>query len=179
MSKNIIDTLTTSPGGEGGFQLATQLGQLLVANKLEITTAESCTGGLIAGAITDTPGSSAWFEQGFVTYSNEAKRALLGVEAAVFAEYGAVSEACVLAMASGALQKSGADIAVAASGIAGPGGATQGKPTGTVWLSWASANRVFLEAEVFRFVGNRQQVRQQAVLSALRGTIARIEKHPF
>ena len=164
MSNNLTD-----------IELAAELGQLLLSSGFQLTTAESCTGGLIAGAITEIAGSSAWFEQGAVTYSNEAKQALLGVDRQILITQGAVSEACVLAMAEGALHKSGADIAIAVSGIAGPGGATEGKPVGTVWLAWAAADRAFCDAEVFHFVGNRQQVRQQAVLSALRGTIARIE----
>ena len=177
MSNNSSDNIESSTECSVGSGLAMELGQLLLAQGLVLTTAESCTGGLIAGAITDVAGSSAWFEQGLVTYSNEVKQALLGVDETVLIDHGAVSEACVLAMANGALHKSGADIAVAASGIAGPGGATEGKPVGMVWLSWASANGDFADAEVFYFVGNRQQVRQQAVLSALRGTIARIENH--
>jgi nicotinamide-nucleotide amidase len=123
-------------------ELAQMLGQLLMAQNWRITTAESCTGGLIAGALTDVSGSSSWFEQGVVTYSNRAKQNLLGVPSSVFDEHGAVSEACVMAMASGALRTSGADIAVSVSGVAGPGGGSAEKPVGTVWLAWAWAESV-------------------------------------
>ena len=139
--------------------LVAELASLLLAENATMTTAESCTGGLIAGALTDMPGSSAWFEQSVVTYSNRAKQALLGVPAAVFEQDGAVSEACVLAMASG---------------IAGPDGAVPGKPVGTVWLGWAVGER--LSAELLHLQGDRLAVREQAVLHALRGTIARIRK---
>lgn len=154
--------------------LVAELAGLLLAENLTMTTAESCTGGLIAGALTDMPGSSAWFEQSVVTYSNRAKQALLGVPATVFEQDGAVSEACVLAMADGARRRSGAQIAVAASGIAGPDGAVPGKPVGTVWLGWAIGER--LSAELLHLQGDRLAVREQAVLHALRGTIARIRK---
>lgn len=152
--------------------LATELGQGLLDAQASITTAESCTGGLIAAAITDIAGSSAWFAQGQVTYSNDAKHKLLGVAQGVFEQHGAVSEACVLAMAQGALERSGADVAVAVSGIAGPDGGTAEKPLGTVWLAWATA--LDTEAQLFQFTGNRQSVREQAVLAALSGTISRL-----
>ena len=153
-----------------------ELATLLQSRRLVISTAESCTGGLIAAAITDMPGSSEWFERGFVTYSNDAKGQLLGVSSQVFEEHGAVSEECVKAMAEGALQRAGADVAVAVSGIAGPGGATPGKPVGTVWIGWAlqhsGTHRV--DAQGFQFAGDRRSVRELAVLEALRGTISRI-----
>lgn len=152
--------------------LARQLGQLLISRNWRITTAESCTGGLIAGAMTDVSGSSAWFEQGVVTYSNRAKHNLLGVPSNVFDQDGAVSEACVLAMASGALRTSGADIAVSVSGVAGPGGGSVLKPIGTVWLAWAWGESV--EAEHFLFAGQRSEVRMQAVVRALHGSIQRL-----
>lgn len=152
---------------------AMALGQHLMASGRVVTTAESCTGGLIAGALTEVPGSSDWFEQGLVTYSNEAKQQLLGVPATIFSEEGAVSEACVQAMASGAQARSGADVAIAVSGIAGPGGGSAEKPVGTVWLAWAFGSE--LSSELFMFNGTRRAVRQQAVLSALRGTIARVQ----
>jgi len=170
--------------------LSEQLGERLLRDQRFITTAESCTGGLIAGAITSVAGSSAWFEQGAVTYSNEAKQTLLGVEKSVLEQHGAVSEACVRAMAAGALQGADADVAVSVSGIAGPGGATAGKPVGTVWIGWAIRRpgasgpdaggivpecEITLDAEVHTFSGNRRFVRHQAVLQALRGTIRRID----
>ena len=153
--------------------LAQQLGQGLMARNWRISTAESCTGGLIAGALTEISGSSTWFEQGVVTYSNEAKHGLLGVPAAVFDQHGAVSEACVLAMATGALRSRGADLAVSVSGVAGPGGGSADKPVGTVWLAWATADAV--EAQLFLFKGSRHEVRKQAVVRALHGSIQRLE----
>ena len=154
--------------------LAIQLGELLFATNWRITTAESCTGGLIAGALTDVSGSSSWFEQGLVTYSNTAKQSLLNVPVSTLEQHGAVSEACVLAMATGALRLSGADMAVSVSGIAGPGGGTDVKPVGTVWLAWAVAGSV--DAEQFLFAGGRREVRKQAVAAALHGSIRRLER---
>ena len=153
-----------------------ELATLLRVRGLVISTAESCTGGLIAAAITDMAGSSEWFERGFVTYSNDAKGELLGVSARVFSEHGAVSESCVRAMAEGALRQSGADVAISVSGIAGPGGATPGKPVGTVWIGWAVRHNdtLSVDAQLFRFAGDRRSVRELAVLEALRGTISRI-----
>ncbi len=153
--------------------LAETLGQLLLKESASITTAESCTGGLVSAALTEIAGSSAWFEQGFVTYSNQAKADLLNVDRAVFDEHGAVSEACVRAMAIGAAERSGARVAVAVSGVAGPDGGSVEKPVGTVWLAWAIDGCV--EAERFNFEGDRRLVREQAVTCALRGTIARIK----
>src|SRR5690606_25324764 len=115
--------------------LAQQLGEALAARGWRITTAESCTGGGIAAAITDIAGSSAWFERGYVTYSNAAKSEMLGVSASLIAHYGAVSEAVVVAMARGACAASGCELGVAVSGVAGPGGGSPDKPVGTVWLA--------------------------------------------
>ncbi len=157
---------------EEKLRLVAELASLLLADNATMTTAESCTGGLIAGALTDMAGSSGWFEQSVVTYSNRAKQDLLGVPSMVFEQHGAVSEACVLAMAAGALERSGANVAVAASGIAGPDGAVPGKPVGTVWLGWSLDGQ--LSAELLHLQGDRLAVREQAVLHALRGTIARI-----
>ena len=156
--------------------LAEELGQRLLSGKLLITTAESCTGGLIAGAITEVPGSSAWFERSVVTYSNAAKQDMLGVDEAILKAHGAVSEACVTAMASGALANAGAQVAISVSGIAGPDGGTREKPLGTVWIAWAWADETSVDAECFIFQGNRDQVRQQAVYQALRGTISGLVK---
>lgn len=133
-------------------------------------TAESCTGGLVAGAITDIAGSSAWFDRGFVTYSNEAKQAMLGVPAAILATHGAVSEPTARAMAEGALAHSRADAAVAITGIAGPGGATPGKPVGTVCFAWATRTGE-ARAETFHFAGDRAAVRDASVHAALRGLV--------
>ncbi|MFK8076394.1 MAG: CinA family protein [Granulosicoccus sp.] len=156
------------------LELSALLGQMLLENGLSITTAESCTGGLIAGALTEVPGSSAWFERGVVTYSNAAKQELLGVPAATIQEHGAVSEACVLSMVTGAKRISGADIALSVSGVAGPAGGSKEKPVGTVWLAWAVDNTC--EAALFHFEGSRHEVRLQAVISALHGTIGRLER---
>ena len=155
--------------------LSMQLGELLSRHGLRVSAAESCTGGLIAAAITEVPGSSGWFEQSWVTYSNTAKQLALGVSPDVLQASGAVSEDTVLAMAVGALQKSGADIAVAVSGIAGPDGGSAEKPVGTVCLCWAVKGKEST-AQRFRYTGNRQAIRMAAVADALRGTIRRVEQ---
>lgn len=127
--------------------------------------AESCTGGLIAAACTDLAGSSDWFERGFVTYSNAAKTELLGVPAALIAQHGAVSEAVVRAMVEGAVAHSHAQVAVAVTGIAGPGGGSADKPVGTVWLGWCVAGQV--RTECLHLAGDRAAVRQATVAHAL------------
>jgi len=169
---NVAGQLPVSIDSAG--ELALQLGQLLVSSNWRVTTAESCTGGLIAGAMTDVAGSSAWFEQGVVTYSNKAKQNLLGVPQSIFDQHGAVSEACVMAMASGALRASGADLAISVSGVAGPDGGSAEKPVGTVWLAWAFSGTV--EAQRFLFSGQRSEVRMHAVCTALHGSILRLER---
>lgn len=151
--------------------LATQLGLALSQRGWLAATAESCTGGGVAMAITDIAGSSGWFDRGFVTYTNEAKQQMLGVSEQSLQEQGAVSEAVVLEMARGALANSLASISVAISGIAGPGGATEAKPVGTVWFAWADRNGRH-HSLLARFDGNRRQVRQQAVRQALAGLLA-------
>jgi len=148
------------------FDLAQQLGHALKARGLMLATAESCTGGGVAQAVTDVPGSSEWFDCGFVTYSNVSKTALLGVPADLIAAHGAVSKEVAAAMAAGALAKSRAQIAVSVTGIAGPGGAVPGKPVGTVWFGFAIGERV--HSECILFPGDRQAVRDQAVHHALR-----------
>ena len=130
-----------------------------------MATAESCTGGLIAAACTAMAGSSDWFERGFVTYSNEAKTEMLGVDAAQIARLGAVSEEVARAMVAGALARSKADVAVAVTGIAGPGGAVPGKPVGTVWLAWGTAGAV--QAVRLQLDGDRDAVRGATVEAAL------------
>ncbi|GAA6154058.1 CinA family protein [Pseudoteredinibacter isoporae] len=149
--------------------LANSLGEALKEKDLRICCAESCTGGGIASALTDIAGSSAWFEYGFVTYANSAKTDLLGVPDALLQAHGAVSQEVVGAMAQGALQKASADIALATSGIAGPGGGTASKPVGTVWFAWAWQEQGQLEchSECRVFEGDRQAVRAQAVEHAL------------
>lgn len=155
-----MDTLTS---------LAQRLGTALLASRAAVTTAESCTGGGIAEAITRISGSSAWFEAGYVTYSNAQKTAQLDVPPALFTTVGAVSREVVEAMARGAQRRSGARFAVAVSGIAGPDGGTPDKPVGTVWLAWADGPRV--QARRFQFGGDRAEVRRQSVEWALIGLI--------
>lgn len=130
-----------------------------------MVTAESCTGGQIAGACTDLAGSSGWFECGFVTYSNEAKTAMLGVDAALIARHGAVSEPVARAMAQGALARSRAQVSVAVTGIAGPTGGSVAKPVGTVWFGWCVLGQV--TSETRRFDGDRAAVRTATVRHAL------------
>ncbi|WP_242479206.1 nicotinamide-nucleotide amidase [Lamprobacter modestohalophilus] len=146
--------------------LAAELGRCLQASGDRLVTAESCTGGWIAKCMTDIAGSSAWLDRGFVTYSNDAKQEMLGVGADTLAQQGAVSEAVVREMACGALTRSRATLAVAVSGIAGPGGGTPAKPIGTVCFGWARAGQV--KAETQMFAGDRDQVRRQSVAHALR-----------
>jgi len=149
-------------------QLAADLGARLVARRWKLATAESCTGGLVAAAITSVAGSSDWFDRGFVTYSNDAKMALLNVPAATLAAHGAVSEATAVAMAEGAIVASGADVAVAVTGIAGPGGGTAEKPVGLVWFAWA-ARGAALRAQKRRLPGDRAAIREASVEIALHG----------
>ncbi|WP_340121332.1 CinA family protein [Methylobacter svalbardensis] len=150
------------------FKLAEQLGRLLKASGKTIATAESCTGGWIAQTITEIPGSSAWFDRGFVTYSNAAKVQMLGISVQLLEDYGAVSAEAATEMAAGALTHSNADIAVAVTGIAGPDGGTQEKPVGTVFIAWAHKSGA---AKVVKkqFSGNRRQIRAQTVKSAIEG----------
>ena len=133
---------------------------------LKIATAESCTGGLIAGACTTIAGSSDWFERGFVTYSNEAKVEMLGVDPALIAAHGAVSEPVARAMAEGALGRSHAQLAVAVTGVAGPTGGSPSKPVGTVWLAWARASEA-TRTELLQLAGDRRSIREQTVQRAL------------
>ena len=137
----------------------------LLARGWMLATAESCTGGLIAAACTELPGSSQWFERGFVSYSNEAKSELLGVPAALIARHGAVSEPVARAMAEGALAHSRAQASVAVTGIAGPGGGRPGKPVGTVWLAWSLAGHT--HSELQHFAGKRAAVRGATLARAL------------
>lgn len=148
---------------------AARIGELLRTHGARLVTAESCTGGWVAKACTDLAGSSDWFECGYITYSNEAKTRDLGVALATLGEHGAVSEAVVREMAEGALRRSGAQVAVATSGIAGPGGAVPGKPVGTVWfaVSLKIKNETETLAEMRLFEGDREAVRRASVQSAL------------
>ena len=156
------------------YQLAEMLGYLLLKRKLRCVVAESCTGGSLAAAITDVPGSSQWFDRGFVTYSNEAKMEVLAVPDDVIATQGAVSEAAVRAMAQGAIASSDAQVSVAISGIAGPGGGSSEKPVGTVWIAWAGDLQPTY-AQCYFFQGDRAAIRQQAVQVALEGLIQRCD----
>ena len=148
--------------------LADALGQRLRANHDRLVTAESCTGGWIAKTVTDIAGSSDWFDCGLAAYSYEAKQALLGVRAQTLETQGAVSRETVIEMVSGALVNSGASVAVAVTGIAGPGGGTEDKPVGTVWIAWKRRGG-YPNAELFHFDGDREAVRRQTVAAALRG----------
>jgi nicotinamide-nucleotide amidase len=150
--------------------LAAQVGELLKAHGLMLVTAESCTGGGVAQAITEVAGSSAWFERGFVTYSNLSKQQMLRVRETTLRQHGAVSEMTVREMAAGALQHSAAQVALAVSGIAGPDGGTADKPVGTVWFAWGLKNGETHEQR-YQLSGNRAEVREQAVRIALQGVI--------
>jgi nicotinamide-nucleotide amidase len=156
-------------------ELASRVGRHLLTNQRGVATAESCTGGWIAKSLTDIAGSSQWFIEGFVTYSNESKRRRLAVPRSVLQTQGAVSEGTVRAMASGALERSGAQIAVAVTGIAGPGGAVPGKPVGTVWLGWAQrrGRRIHVATQLRHFRGDRDAVRRKTVRAALEGLLRR------
>ncbi|MDD4912179.1 MAG: nicotinamide-nucleotide amidohydrolase family protein [Sideroxydans sp.] len=150
--------------------LAAQVGEVLKAHGMMLVTAESCTGGGVAQAVTDIAGSSAWFERGFVTYANQAKVEMLGVRQSTLDSHGAVSEMTVREMVMGAMAHSHAHIAVAVSGIAGPGGGTVEKPVGTVWFAWALRDGQVL-ALCHLLAGNRAAVREQSVSIALQGIL--------
>jgi len=153
--------------------LATTLGQRLQQASLQLASAESCTGGWIAKVMTDIPGSSAFFDCGMVVYSYEAKQRLLGVHAQTLEAFGAVSRETVLEMVSGALVNAGAGIAVAVTGIAGPGGGSEDKPVGSVWIGWKCRGG-YARAELFQFDGDRDAIRRQTVEAALRGVLAQL-----
>ncbi|MCB1760834.1 MAG: nicotinamide-nucleotide amidase [Gammaproteobacteria bacterium] len=155
-------------------QVAEQLSQRLLERGLKIALAESCTGGWVAKILTDIAGSSAWFDRAFVSYSNAAKRQMLGVPERLLSQHGAVSAEVVEAMAQGALTFSDADVALAISGIAGPGGGREEKPLGTVWLAWACVGEAPV-SKLYRFDGGRDAVRRQAVATALQGMIGRLD----
>ena len=161
------------PDDDRLLRLAEALGTALAARGWRIATAESCTGGLVAGAITAIAGSSAWFDRGFVTYTNDSKIEALGVPATLIAREGAVSEAVARAMAEGALARSLADLVVAVTGIAGPGGGSAAKPVGTVCFAWGRRGGA-VEAVTRRLDGDRAAVRSQSVTVALEGLIARV-----
>ena len=157
--------------------LALELGNQLSGRNWRIVTAESCTGGWIAQSITAIAGSSGWFDRGFVTYSNEAKQDMLGVSASTLREHGAVSKACVRELALGALTRSRAQLAVAVSGIAGPGGGSADKPVGTVFIAWARGDRPVRVLEC-HFTGERESIRRQTVETALQGLLEELQTTP-
>jgi nicotinamide-nucleotide amidase len=152
------------------YELAAQMGAALRARGQTLAIAESCTGGWIAKVATDVPGSSGWFDRGFVTYSNVAKSELLGVRKDTIVNHGAVSAEVVAEMADGALQRSPAAVVVAVSGVAGPDGGTPDKPVGTVYLAWALREGP-VHTERRQFQGDRDQVRLQSVAAALQGVL--------
>jgi len=150
--------------------LAIQIGRALKSHGLMLATAESCTGGAVANAITDIAGSSEWFERGFITYSNEAKREMLDVAQDTLTRYGAVSEAVVREMVAGALYHSHSQVALAVSGIAGPAGGTPDKPVGTVWFAWGIKGRQCI-ARLHHLSGSRAEIRMQSVRIAFQGVL--------
>jgi nicotinamide-nucleotide amidase len=151
--------------------LAAQLADCLLTKGWTLATAESCTGGWIAKCCTDLAGSSAWFERGFVTYSNEAKQEMLGVAPEELETEGAVSETVALSMARGVRNRAGVNTALSVTGIAGPDGGTADKPVGTVWFSW-SVDGQAARSEVMQFAGGRDAVRRQTVAHAMRGLLS-------
>jgi nicotinamide-nucleotide amidase len=155
-------------------QLAIRVGNKLRESRIMLATAESCTGGMIATAITDISGSSGWFERGFVTYSNQAKSEMIGVPPEMIDKHGAVSEPVARAMAEGALANSRAQVSLAVTGVAGPGGGTPDKPVGMVSFGWS--NRLHTSVETLVFKGDREQIRVQAAAHALRGLLALIDE---
>ena len=157
------------------YDLAERVGRALERRKSMATTAESCTGGWVAEAITMVPGSSAWFDRGFVTYTNIAKREMLGVRAETLDRHGAVSEAVVGEMVAGALAASHAQAALAVSGVAGPSGGSPGKPVGTVCFAWGMTGSA-PRTETRHFTGDREAVRRQSVLHALAVMLEMLEK---
>ena len=156
------------------MELATRLGQLLLQSGLKLVSVESCTGGGLAHAVTAVAGSSKWFDRGFITYSNDSNRELLAVSAATLHHYGADSEQTAEAMAVGALHQSHADISVAITGIAGPGGGSEEKPVGTVCLAWAQGSGATRSAHVL-LPGDRDAIRDQSVALALQGLLDMVE----
>ena len=149
--------------------LVSQVGKALVDNDLMVVTAESCTGGMIAEALTSIGGSTAWFDRSYITYSYESKREMLGVKEITIQKKGAVSQECVEEMALGALQQSHATVSVACSGIAGPSGGSPDKPVGTVWVAWAVQGQEEVISQQFHFDGDRQAVREKTTETALMG----------
>jgi nicotinamide-nucleotide amidase len=161
------------PSDAGVEDLVERIAGTLIARHQRLTTAESCTGGWIAKSLTDQPGSSAWFEYGFVCYGNNAKIDMLDIQPALINEFGAVSREVAESLANSARRVSGADLAVAVTGIAGPDGGTPDKPVGTVWFAWAGPGEALLSHRE-RFDGDRDQVRRLTVAAALAGVLAQL-----
>ena len=157
-----------------GQSLCRLVADLALKNKWFLSTAESCTGGLIAAACTDLAGSSQWFDRGFVTYSNAAKTDMLGVDAALIEQFGAVSEQVAAAMALGAVKHSAAQVSVAVTGVAGPSGGSVEKPVGTVWIGWCVNGQT--TTELCYFDGDRAMVRALTVQRALQGLVERLNE---
>lgn len=155
--------------------LVSQVGQALVEHDAMVVTAESCTGGMIAEALTSIGGSTAWFDRSYVTYSYESKKEMLGVKETTIQKKGAVSHECVEEMALGALQQSHAKVSVACSGIAGPTGGSPDKPVGTVWLAWAIQGCEEVVSQSFLFDGDRQEIREKTTEAALMGIMKLLE----
>jgi nicotinamide-nucleotide amidase len=164
----LLEPMMSAPNDEALRVLAERVGERLRERRDHLVTAESCTGGWIAKCVTDIAGSSDWFDCGMAAYSYEAKQALLGVRPQTLETHGAVSRETVIEMVSGALVNSGASVAVAVTGIAGPGGGGPDKPVGTVWIGWKRRGG-YARAEVFLFEGDREAVRRQTVAAALHG----------
>ncbi|WP_165475074.1 RNA 2',3'-cyclic phosphodiesterase [Legionella yabuuchiae] len=162
------------PYGSVIYELAEELGEVLSARKIRCAVAESCTGGSLAGTITSIPGSSAWFDRGYITYSNLSKTEMLGVPDRILRTHGAVSEETARAMAEGVISHSDVEVSVAITGIAGPGGGSADKPIGTVWIAWAGDMQPTY-SQCYHFVGNRPAIRHQAVQTALEGLIKRCD----
>jgi nicotinamide-nucleotide amidase len=155
-------------------KLSRTVGERLKSAGEKLVTAESCTGGWVAQALTSIAGSSEWFERGFVVYSNDAKREMLGVRAETLSQHGAVSEEAAREMARGALERSRGTLALAVTGVAGPGGGSAGKPVGKVCFAWANAGT--LRSETCNFRGDRESVRRQSVIHALEGVLSTLTR---
>jgi nicotinamide-nucleotide amidase len=170
LRKQEITVSASNAAHQNLYELAVRVGVALRTRNRTLAIAESCTGGWIAKAVTDVSGSSGWFDRGFVTYSNAAKTALLGVRESTIASHGAVSAEVVAEMVTGALERSPADVIIAISGIAGPEGGSPDKPVGTVYLAWALRDGP-TRAECRHFEGNRDDVRLASVAAALQGLL--------